>query len=366
MNPRVLFVGRTRYRLPLEGGLAQKWDALAERMDVRAIAAGTGSDPRFRLVPRRPLDGPSFYAGLPFRVAREIRSFAPDAVVAETPYEGIAVELARLLTRARVRTVVEVHGDWRTSTRLYGSPLRRAISPLGDVLATWAIRRADAVRTLSPFTSGLVRALGVEPAGEFIAFVDLGIFAATPPAPLPGRRQALFVGVLELYKNVDGLAAAWRLVATRLPEARLQIVGDGARRDLAAALCRELPDQAEWTPRLAPAGVAAALDDSTCVVLPSRSEGLPRIAVEALCRGRGLVAARGGGIPDIVEDGSNGLLVEPGDPEALADALVRILTEPDLAERLGGGAYEASSRWRSSAEQFAENMRAVVDWALLR
>ena len=364
MSPRVLFVGRTRYRLPLEGGLARKWDALAERMEVRAIAAGTGSDPRFRLVRPRRLDGLRFYAGLPFRVAREIRAFAPDAVVAETPYEGIAVELARRIARARVRTVVEVHGDWRTSTRLYGSPLRRLLSPAGDLLAAWGIRRADAVRTLSPFTSRLVRALGVEPAAEFIAFVDLDLFSAAPPAPLPARPQALFVGVLELYKNVDGLVEAWRLVAPRLPEARLLIVGDGARRDLVAGLCRDLPGQAEWTPRLAPAGVAAALDDSTCLVLPSRSEGLPRIAVEALCRGRAVVASRGGGIPDIVGDGANGLLVEPGDTTGLADALVRVLTDPDLAGRLGRGAHESSARWRSSAEQFAENMRAVVDRAL--
>ena len=84
MKPRVLFVGRTRYRLPLEGGLARKWDALAAQMDVRAIAAGTGSDPRFRLVRPRRLDGLRFYAGLPFRVAREIRSFAPNAVIAAT------------------------------------------------------------------------------------------------------------------------------------------------------------------------------------------------------------------------------------------------------------------------------------------
>jgi glycosyltransferase involved in cell wall biosynthesis len=366
VTPRVLFVGRTRYRLPLEGGLAHKWDALAERMVVRAIAAGTGSDPRFRLVSPRRLDGPRFYAGLPFRVAREIRSFVPNAVVAETPYEGIAVELARRITRARVRTVVEVHGDWRTSTRLYGSPLRRLLSPLGDALAAWGIRRADAVRTLSPFTSGLVRGLGVEPAGEFIAFVDLDLFSAAPPAALPARTQALFVGVLELYKNVDGLAAAWRLVAQRLPEARLRIVGDGARRELVSDLCRDLPGRAEWMPRLAPAEVAAALDDSTCLVLPSRSEGLPRIAVEALCRGRAVVAARGGGIPDIIEDGGNGLLVEPGDTEGLANGLVRILTDHDLAERLGVGAHESSARWRSSAEQFAENMRAVVDRALAK
>jgi glycosyltransferase involved in cell wall biosynthesis len=274
MKPRVLFVGRTRYRLPLEGGLARKWDALGERMEVRAIAAGTGSDPRFRLVRPRPLDGPRFYAGLPFRVAREIRSFGPDAVVAETPYEGIAVELARRVSRVRVRTVVEVHGDWRTSTRLYGSPLRRLVAPLGDRLAAWAIRRADAVRTLSPFTSGLVRRLGVEPAAEFIAFVDLDLFAASAPAPLPERPQALFVGVLERYKNVDGLVGAWRSAAPRAPEARLQLVGEGPLRPLVQEL--GLEGQAAWTPRLTPAEVVAALDASTCLVLPSRSEGLPR------------------------------------------------------------------------------------------
>jgi glycosyltransferase involved in cell wall biosynthesis len=359
VNPRVLFVGRTRYRLPLEGGLARKWDALAERMEVRAIAAGTGSDPRFRLVRPRLLDGLRFYAGLPVRVAREIRSFAPDVVVAETPDEGIAVELARRITRARVRTVVEVHGDWRTSTRLYGSPLRRLVAPLGDRLAAWAIRRADAVRTLSPFTSGLVRRLGVEPAAEFIAFVDLDLFAASAPAPLPERPQALFVGVLERYKNVDGLVGAWRSAAPRAPEARLQLVGEGPLRPLVQEL--GLEGQAAWTPRLTPAEVVAALDASTCLVLPSRSEGLPRVAVEALCRGRAIVASRGGGIPDIVEDGVNGLLAEP---DRLADALVRILTDHELAERLGRGAHESSQRWRSSADEFAASMRAVVGEAM--
>ena len=54
MTPRVLFVGRTRYRLPLGESLARKWDALSQRMEVRVLASGTGSDPRFRLVaPRR-------------------------------------------------------------------------------------------------------------------------------------------------------------------------------------------------------------------------------------------------------------------------------------------------------------------------
>jgi glycosyltransferase involved in cell wall biosynthesis len=366
MRPRVLFVGRTRYRLPLAGGLARKWDALAEAMELRAIASGTGFDPRFRLVPPRRLDGIRFYAGLPARVAREARSFAPDVVVAETPYEGIAVELARRLGRARFRTVVEVHGDWRTSTRLYGSPFRRVLAPLADALAAWGIRRADAVRTLSPFTSGLVRRLGVEPASEFIAFVDLDLFEAPPPAPLPDAPRALFVGVLELYKNVDGLAEAWRLLAARLPGACLVLVGEGSRRDLAAALVRDLPGQVEWRPRLAPHEVVAAMDASTCLVLPSRSEGLPRVAVEALCRGRAVVGTRGGGIPDVVEDGVNGLLVEQGETEQLADALARVLADPDLAGRLGRGARETSGRWSSTPERFAAEMRELVERALRR
>ena len=144
VNPRVLFVGRTRYRLPLEGPLAAKWDALSERLDLRVLASGTGSDPRFRLFRPRPLEGPLFYATLPARVARELRAFDPDAVVAESAFEAVACVLALGATRSRAKLVVEVHGDWRTSTRLYGSRARAALGPVADRLATWAIRRADA------------------------------------------------------------------------------------------------------------------------------------------------------------------------------------------------------------------------------
>lgn len=365
MKARVLFVGRTRYRLPLEGGLERKWDALAERTELRVLAvSGDGrahDDGVFRLVPRLPfLDGALYYFLLPWRARRAAREHRADAIMAQSPHEAAFVRIG--LPRARI--LVEIHGDWRTSTRLYGSPARRLLSPLADAVAVWAIRRADAVRTLSPFTSDLVRGLGIEPTGEFIAFVDLERFTAAPPAPLPAGPRVLFVGVLELYKNVDGLVAAWRAVAARLPEARLRIVGDGSRRALVKSLARDLPAQAEWTKRLTAAEVASALDGSTCLVLPSRSEGLPRIAVEALCRGRAVVATRGGGIPDIVEDGANGLLVDPGDNDALAEALVRVLTDRELAERLGHGAHESSARWRSSADEFADNMGAVIARAL--
>src|SRR5207247_2415223 len=120
---------------------------------------------------------------LPFRVARELRLFAPEAVVAESAYEAVAAEVARQLTRSHAKLIVEVHGDWRTSTRLYGSPARAVLGPLADRLATWAVRRADAVRAVSQFTASLVRGVGREPAAVFTAYTDLSAFAG-PVAPV--------------------------------------------------------------------------------------------------------------------------------------------------------------------------------------
>jgi Glycosyl transferase 4-like domain len=202
-RPRVLFVGRTRYRLPLDGGLRKKFDALGRDLDVRVLgSAAPGSateDGIFTLVPQlrpRLVDGAWFHLSLPARVARELRRFRPDAVVAQSAYEAAAVRVGRVLARSRARLVLDVHADWRTSTRLYGSPLRRALAPLGDRVARSALHGADGVRTISDYTTGLVRDLGVEPASVFPAFMDLEPFTG-PVRPLPGQPSALFVGVLE-------------------------------------------------------------------------------------------------------------------------------------------------------------------------
>jgi glycosyltransferase involved in cell wall biosynthesis len=85
------------------------------------------------------------------------------------------------------------------------------------------------------------------------------------------------------------------------------------------------------------------------------------VIVEAFCRGRPVVASRVGGIQDLVEDGRNGLLVEPGDTPALADALVRVLTDRSLAERLASAAHASADFWTSSPEEFASRIRALVE-----
>ncbi len=367
MKPRVLFVSRGPYELPLDDGLRRKWDALREVVDFRVLAVGVGSGPNgdFRLLhPTRVLDGPAFYARLPFRVAAELRRFEPHVVVAQGAHETAAVLAARRAVGSKARVIADVHGDWRAPTRLYGSRLRGMLSPLADRVAESALRHVDAVRTVSDYTTGLVRRLGVDPADEFPAYMDFTCFLASKPVPLPERPQVLFVGVLERYKNVDGLAKAWRKVAPRIPGAHLRVVGRGTLSWPVMQLVADLPEQTTWTSRLAQPEIAAALDESTLLVLPSRSEGMGRVVVEAFCRGRGVVGSRVGGIPDLVEHDASGLLIEPGDTDALAEALFRVLSDRPLAERLGAGAYAQAPLWTISPAQFADRIAALAQRVL--
>lgn len=369
-NPRVLLVGRTRLRFPLGEGLERRYEALSAELDWRqlgTLAAGSSSDHRFvlsRPFPIAALDGVTYYLRLPWRLARELRRYPTHAVVVQGAHETSLALIGRRLARAQTAVVLDLHGDWHAPTRLYGSRARRLLDPLADRLAKLALRRADAVRTITPYTSNLVRAEGVEPAAEFPAYMDLTPFTQPPVAPLPDTPRVLFVGVLERYKAFDVLCDAWRSVAERLPDATLHLVGDGTLRTLAAALVDELPGRVEWSPVLSADEVVRALDRATLLVLPSRSEGMGRVVVEAACRARPVVGSRVGGIPDVVADGETGILVTPGDVAALSDALVRVLADRDLAERLGAEGRGRVDRWLATPEEYARRLRDLVEKAI--
>ncbi len=349
---RVLFVARNRYRVPLSPSLRLKWDALARVFDVRVVASSPDAsrgDDAFRLRPRTPVDGPRFWLSLPGRVRREARRFGADAIVAQSPFEAAAV----LAARTGVPVIVELHGDWRTFGRLYGSGARRLVARAADALGTWAVRRSAKVRAVSPYTAALARGVGREPAAVFPAFMDLALFAG-PVAPLPPRPVALFVGVLEAYKNIDGLAEAWRRAQ---PDAELRIVGKGTRTDVVASLVRD--GLATWQPELSTDEIVRALDDASVLVLPSRSEGMGRVVIEAHLRGRPVLGSNVGGIPDLVTDGVDGVLFEPT-PEGIAQGL-RLLGDAVELERLAANARAAGERWLVTPEEYAARMRELVD-----
>jgi glycosyltransferase involved in cell wall biosynthesis len=364
-RPRVLFVSRERIRLPLAGAQERKWSAVERVVEPRVVAAAPAGAPThggpFRLAaPTRVADGARYYLALPVRIARELRAFRPDAALVQGVHEGAAFLIGRALARSRTRLILDVQGDWHEATRLYGSSFRRLLNPVNDALPRVVVPRADAVRTVSTQTSGLVRGLGVEPAAVFPSYVDAAAFLERPPAPLPETPRAVFVGVLERYKALDTLVQAWRLAAPQVPHAVLHVVGDGTLRDSVRALVEELPAQTEWSPRLDAEEVSRAMDESWLVCLPSRSEGLPRVALEGASRGRAIVGGNRAGIPDVVHDGENGFLVDPDDPGALSAALVRILSDRAEAERLGAAARRTGEEWVVTPDEYGARVRQLV------
>jgi glycosyltransferase involved in cell wall biosynthesis len=360
VKPRVLFVGRGRVSLPLAPWLQQKWDALSEVLELRVLNAGEGAgDSRFRLLP----DGAAaFYSRLPFEIARSLRLFPADVIVASDPYIGAAARPGRTLARSAARLVVEVHGDPRTFTRAYGSPARRLLSVPADAVARSGIRHADATRALSGFTSSIVAEVTGHPATAcFPTYSDLSAFRDRPLAPVPAAQRIVFVGALEAYKNVDGLAAAWRQVADRRPDAVLTVVGKGSRRQVIDRLVEDLPHQVEHHLELPPDRVVAEIDAARALVLPSYPEGLGRVVLEAFARGRMVVGTNAGGIPDMATDGVDAILIPRADTDALVRALDEVLEDSELAVRLGAAAHASYARWHQTADDFANAYRALVD-----
>ena len=172
----------------------------------------------------------------------------------------------------------------------------------------------------------------------------------------PGSPLVGVIARIEPEKGHPTLLDAWPLVVREMPDARLLVVGEGSRREMLEGHARRLgllgrgqtatnrrpPNAADarviFTGRRddVPA-VIAALD---VAVLPSYREAQGVSLLEAMSLARPIVASRVGGIPEFVEDGVTGLLVEPRDPAALAHAVVRLLHDRSLAGALGHNARE--------------------------
>jgi glycosyltransferase involved in cell wall biosynthesis len=139
----------------------------------------------------------------------------------------------------------------------------------------------------------------------------------------------LFVGRLMAEKGVDTLLHAMALV----PSARLVIVGGGAERPRLEALARELgiEDRVDFRGGVSDRNALADIyRQAALFVLPSHSEGLGCVLLEAMAHGVPIVATSVGGIPDLIKDSVNGLLVPPHDPRALAAAITRALADGEL------------------------------------
>jgi glycosyltransferase involved in cell wall biosynthesis len=156
---------------------------------------------------------------------------------------------------------------------------------------------------------------------------ELGLGDAVPLVGVVGR--------LEPQKGHAVLLEAWPSVLRDLPDARLLVVGDGRLRERLDQRARDLrvADSVIFTGFRA--DVPRLLDAVDVVTLPSLSEGMPLAAIEASAMARPVVATAVDGTPEVIRDGRTGRLVPPGDPAALARALLALLRDPEAARRMG-------------------------------
>ncbi len=196
----------------------------------------------------------------------------------------------------------------------------------------------------------------------------------------PGTPIVGVVARLEPEKGHPTLLEAWRIVVERVPEARLLIVGEGSRRDALEELAGRLGLLGEdcaatgcvGTRNARPGAkviftgrrddvpaVVAALD---LAVLPSYREAQGITILEAMALGRPVVASNVGGIPEMIEDGRTGLLVPPHDPVALADAIVRLLTDHPYADILARAGHDLVHQ-RFCLERMVQAIESIYDEA---
>jgi len=164
------------------------------------------------------------------------------------------------------------------------------------------------------------------------------------------------VARLDPVKGVRYLIRAFGILSGARDDVRLVLVGDGEEKAELAALVKDMGIEGKVCFAGQRSDVPDLLHAMDVFVLPSLNEGYGRVVVEAMSAGLPIVASRVGGVPTLVEDGENGLLVPAGDPEAIAAAAGRILDNPQLAAEMS-----EASRKLVSANHSVEAVQGILE-----
>lgn len=284
-----------------------------------------------------------------------------------------AARLARTIRRRRIELVVV------NSTVLLGPVLaaRLARVPVivharelpmtrgGRIIFGLHSRLADAVIAVS----GAVESRFERSRRARVVRIPDGIkIPPAPVAPVNGFKTPLrlcVIGSVNSHKGQDVAVAALGRLANRV-DASLDLVGPIADPAFAQEL-RRSAERLGVSERVRMRGESRHIDDlvaaSDIVLMCSRVEALGLVPAEALARGRPVIAARTGGLPEVVRDGVTGLLVSPDDPDALADAVASLAAEPALARELTARGREDVAR-RFDIERSLGRLQDEIELAL--
>ena len=264
---------------------------------------------------------PGVRPGLVCRLAALLRRWGADVVHLHNTkpliYGGPAARLAG------VRTVIYTrHGQ------------RHQASRGQTILFRLASHCADRIVCVSDDSAGLSAHDGL-PTKKICRIwngIDIERFTFVGPQ---SSGPAVMVGRLSPEKDVETLIRAMARIVQARPSFRLEIAGDGVCRPLLEKLAAELGLENHVRFLGNVRDVAAVLARGCLFVLPSLTEGISLTLLEAMARGLPVVTTRVGGNPEVVAEGQTGLLVPPGNPDLLADAIVRMVSDVTTARRMG-------------------------------
>lgn len=273
------------------------------------------------------------------RAARRSRSWADVTISHWLTPSAVAASLAGM----RPHVAVAHGGDVHLLSRIVGGRrLARFIADRSDRIV--CVSR-DLERRLVELAPTAAQRIDVCPMGA-----DLGpdpdpsaVRAFRDAHSAAGSTSVLFLGRLQPIKGVDVLIEA----AARVPGTDLWIAGDGPEHARLLDLARAARLRVSFLGRIDRRERRVALAACDVVAIPSRiepngrMEGTPVVCAESFASGRPVIATRTGGLVEAVEEGVTGLLVPPDDPEALAGALRRFASDPELKKRLSDGASAA-------------------------
>lgn len=276
------------------------------------------------------------------QAARRVTELRPDVLHCQDRRAGL---IGRPLGRVMRHTalVYTIHGVAEGLTDLVAGNLRavprRRRDRLYYITAERLLNRACRTRIVTPSRAIADYAITYLRLPESLVDIvpngiDTSRFACHVPGPGPAR--AVWVGLMGPVKRLDVLVEALSMT----PGLNLRVVGTGPEWDSTQRRVRDLG----LTQRVSFAG--EVLDPGPCFaesdlfVLASAAENCPLALLQAMACGLPVVATRVGGIPEVVREGIDGLLVPPGDPAALAHALRTLTSSPDLRRRLGGNARD--------------------------
>jgi glycosyltransferase involved in cell wall biosynthesis len=259
---------------------------------------------------------------------------SPEVIVAYDPFASGTLALAlKWVTGARF--ICEVNGTYGASgnyVEAAGSPLIQFKQRLQLRVGSFVLNRADCVKLLYP---GQLAGLPVREerlrTEIFFDSVDSSSFSREPS--VEQEDVILFAGTPFLLKGIDLLLEAFGRLKDEFPTWRLVLLGW----DLEGGAARHgsrVPEGTEFLGAVTPAEVAEWMDRCKIVALPSRSEGLPRVLLEAGLKGRARVASAVGGVPHLIQDGVDGLIFPAGDVDALTEKLRSLITDQELRSEI--------------------------------